>query len=136
MSSVHSRFFFRYNHVMSKRFRPREHLRSPAEFRQVFDHKRSVSDDRIILYARGNDLGFSRLGLSVSRKVGSAVRRNKLRRLYREAFRLTKDELPAGLDLVVIPIGTHVPTLAELMESFRALATKAAKRLAKEARTP
>jgi ribonuclease P protein component len=119
---------------MSQRFRPWEHIRSPADFRRVFDRKRSVSDEHIILYACANNLPHSRLGLSVARKVGSAVRRNKLRRLYREAFRLTKSELPIGLDLVIIPLGEAIPTLDMLLQSFRTLVPKVSKRLAKEAK--
>lgn len=121
---------------MSKRFRPFEHLRSSADFRRVFERKRSVADDQIILYACANDLPHSRLGVSVARKVGSAVKRNRIRRLYREAFRLSKDELPAGLDLVIIPRGDKVPSLPQLLASFRMLIAKAARRLAKEAKTP
>jgi ribonuclease P protein component len=44
----------------------------------------------------------ARLGLSVSRKVGGAVRRNRFKRLLREAFRAVQQDLPAGMDLVVV----------------------------------
>ena len=84
-------------------FRPHEHLRRPADFQLVYDRRRSVSDDWLIVYACENDLPYLRLGLSVSLKVGGAVQRNRLRRLYREAFRLTRHEMPTGLDLVLIP---------------------------------
>jgi ribonuclease P protein component len=116
---------------MSFHFRPWEHLRRPGDFRRTFDRKRSVSDDRLIVYACENGLPHCRLGLSVSRKVGSAVVRNRLRRLYREAFRLTKAELPSGLDLVFIPRGPGTPTLEEMLESVRRLIPQAARRLAK-----
>jgi ribonuclease P protein component len=80
-------------------------------------------------------LPHSRIGLSVSRRFGSAVRRNKIRRLYREAFRLSKVELPVGLDLVIVPRSNEIPTLDNLMRSFRTLAPKVANRLAKEAKS-
>ena len=67
--------------------------------------------------------------MSVSRKVGGAVVRNKIRRLYREAFRLTKADLPTGMDLILIPRGPRVPELTDLMESVRNLIPLAAKRL-------
>ncbi|MBI3407257.1 MAG: ribonuclease P protein component [Planctomycetes bacterium] len=98
------------------------HLRSPAEFRRVYDNKCSVSNALLVLYGRGNDLEHPRLGLSVARKVGSAVVRNRLRRLYREAFRLTQAELPASIDLVLIPRGPQEPTLDELKTSLPKLA--------------
>jgi len=115
-------------------FRKAEHLRSPADFRRVYARRRSVSDDWLIVYARENDLPHLRLGLSVSRKVGPAVVRNRLRRLYREAFRLTRAELPLGLDLVLIPRGGQKPTLGELKESLARLVNTLAGRLKREKR--
>src|SRR5438552_5464453 len=95
-------------------FRPHEHLRRPADFRRVYDRRRSVSDALLIVYACPNGLPHLRLGLSVSRKVGPATHRNRLRRLYREAFRLTRHEMPTGLDLILIPRRQAIPTLDEL----------------------
>src|SRR3954462_2495373 len=85
------------------RFRAHEHLRRPVDFKRVYDRRRSVSTDNLIVYAATNELPHNRLGLSVSRKFGGAVQRNRLRRLYREAYRLTRHQMPAGLDLVLIP---------------------------------
>jgi ribonuclease P protein component len=115
-----------------RRFRPHEHLRRPADFKRVYDRRRSVSDDRVIVYAAFNDLPYSRLGLSVSRKVGGAVRRNRLRRLFREAYRLTRHALPTGLDLVVIPRTPVEPPLAALLDALPKLVGQVAKKLAKD----
>ena len=109
-----------------------EHLRRPADFQRVYDRRRSVSNDWLIVYVRENGLPHLRLGLSVSRKYGGAVRRNRLRRLYREAFRLTRHEMPAGLDLVLIPRKPEEPPLAELTRTLPHLVKQAARRLEKE----
>jgi ribonuclease P protein component len=74
--------------------------------------------------------------LSVSRKVGQATYRNRLRRLYREAFRLTRPELPTGLDLVLIPRGRKEPSLADLQTSLSRLVKQLSHRLAHEADSP
>jgi ribonuclease P protein component len=114
-------------------FRPHEHLRRPQDFRRVYDFRRSVSDASLIVYAAPNGLPHLRLGLSVSRKVGPAHHRNRLRRLYREAFRLTRHEMPTGLDLVLIPRGGDAPALADLKRALPHLVRQVARRISKEA---
>lgn len=114
------------------RFRPHEHLRRPADFQRVYDRRRSVSDHWLIVYACENGLTYLRLGLSVSRKYGPATRRNRLRRLYREAFRLTRSQMPTGYDLVLIPRRPEEPTLEELMRSLPRLVRNVVRRIEKE----
>jgi ribonuclease P protein component len=113
-------------------FRKHEHLLKPAEFQQVYDRRRSASDAGLILYARENGQEFTRIGLSVSRKFGGAVQRNRLRRLYREAFRLSKDSIPTGLDLVLIPRSQEEPSLDELRKSLVKLAKQIHKKIQKD----
>lgn len=117
----------------SFRFRKHEHLRRPTDFRRVYDRRRSVSDSWLIVYACENGLPYLRLGLSVSRKVGGAVQRNRLRRLYREAFRLTRHEMPVGFDLILIPRRPEPPTLDQLKQSLPRLVGQAARKLEREA---
>jgi ribonuclease P protein component len=117
-------------------FRPAEHLRRPADFRRVYERRRSASDALLIVYACENGLPYLRLGLSVSRKVGGAVLRNRLRRLYREAFRLTRQEMPTGFDLVLIPRSGQEPALDELMRTLPRLVKQVARKLNNEAGVP
>ena len=85
-----------------QRFRPREHVRRPADFTRAFAKGRRAGDDALVVYVVENMLGWSRLGLSISKKVGNAVRRNYIRRRIREAFRTSKSDLPANLDIICV----------------------------------
>lgn len=83
----------------------------------------------VILYAARNESTDSRLGLIVSRKCGNAVVRNRWKRLLREAFRLVHDELPLGLDLVVLPRRGASPHLGRLQASLKELSARLDRRL-------
>jgi len=103
-------------------------LKSP-EFAAVFDRKCSVADDLLVMYVAPNDLAHPRLGLVVSRKVGPAVTRNLWKRRLREAYRLNKDDLPQGVDLLVLPRRGATPDFDRLMKSLPRLANRATKKL-------
>lgn len=112
------------------RFRSPQRLRHRTEFERVYDRRRSVSDHLLVLYGCENGLGWARLGLSVGRKVGGAVRRNRVKRLIREAFRLTQHQLPPGIDLIAIPRAAAPLSLNGLVESLPRLAGDVARKLA------
>lgn len=87
-----------------------QRLRTPAEFRRVRDlAPRGWSHPLLVLHLAPNELGRTRVGITVSGRVGKAVVRNRVRRRLREALRARFDQLPAGHDVLV----TARPTSAE-----------------------
>jgi len=118
-----------------QRFLSEHRIRRGADFERVYRQRCSVSDKWLVIYGRENGLRHPRLGLSVSRRLGGAVVRNRWKRLIREAFRLSRPELPQGLDLVVIPRPTTAePELDRLIGSLRALAGRLALKLGRQGR--
>lgn len=100
------------------------HLRSPAEFAAVYDAKVRESRGPLLIYALPNDLNRPRIGISTSRKVGNAPRRNHIRRMLRESFRLMQYDFPASYDLVIV-VRSHDPI--ELADYQRLLTEAVAK---------
>ncbi len=78
-------------------------LRRQHQFDAVYRGKHYAGDGVLVIRGIRNDAGRTRLGLSVSKKVGNAVVRNRWKRIIREAFRQQQIEIPQGLDIVVRP---------------------------------
>ena len=91
----------------------RGRLSRSAEFERVYRQGRSTANRHLVLYAFPNAASDRpRLGLSVSRKVGGAVERNKVKRMLRESFARIEPSLREGQDVVLVAR----PSAAELVE--------------------
>ena len=105
-----------------QRFLRKYRVRRPGDFQRAYRHRHTASDRLMVVFGYPNGLEYPRLGLSVSRKVGKAVVRNRWKRLLREAFRLGRQDLPAGIDLIVVARPGVEPSLSALLESLPRLA--------------
>ena len=114
---------------MNASFPPEHRVRKQADFERIYQSRIFAADNVLVINGVANGLPHPRLGLSVSKKVGNAVTRNRWKRLIREAFRLSRDQLPAGIDLIVRPQKGADPDLESITRSFTALARRIARRL-------
>jgi ribonuclease P protein component len=104
-------------------------LLATADFRRVYAAKVFAADDTLVLNAIANDRGHLRLGLSISKKVGNAIVRNRWKRHIREAFRLQQHELATGMDIVVRPRKDAVCDSSSIHRSITKLVRRAAKKI-------
>lgn len=79
-----------------------EKIRKNQEFRIVYKRGKSFSNQLLVLYTYKNHKEFNRVGISVSKKVGKSVIRSRVKRLISESYRLNKDGIKKGYDLVFI----------------------------------
>ncbi|MFN8706409.1 MAG: ribonuclease P protein component [Planctomyces sp.] len=108
--------------------RPAGRIKESADFQRLYNQGSKAGDQHLLVFAAPNGLSFSRFGLSVSKKHGNAVRRNRRKRLLREAFRLLQQELPPGLDLVLIPSNRIESSLNDYQSSLIRLSRKLMRR--------
>jgi ribonuclease P protein component len=85
-----------------QRLQPVERLRCPRAYRRVFQQGKKLLSPLFVLYILPTSQPYSRLGLAVSKRIGSAVVRNRVKRRLREVFRRHKDLLDPHCDIVVV----------------------------------
>ncbi|MEP3482469.1 MAG: ribonuclease P protein component [Fuerstiella sp.] len=110
-------------------FSASQRVKSTADFGRCYHSGERAGDGHLLVFAVANQLPQSRLGVSVSKKHGNAVARNRKKRLLRESFRLLQHQLPVGIDLVLVPRQRADSTAADYQKSLTRLMKKLIRRL-------
>lgn len=100
------------------RLKKAERLCKKKDFDRIFKEGETRGNSIVSLRLLPNQLKYSRLGVAVGiKRVRSAVKRNRLKRLIREAFRLNKSRLPKGVDIVIVLRKVDKVSLDEISNS-------------------
>ena len=82
--------------------KPAVTLKKNYEFRRLYQRGASAAGGSMVVYCRKNKLGHNRLGLTSSVKLGHAVVRNRVRRRFRELYRLHRADMLPGWDIIMV----------------------------------
>ena len=104
-------------------------IKRRRDFERLFAIRCSAGNALLVVYVTQNELGTSRLGVSVSRRIGGGVKRNRIKRLIREAFRLSQHDIPPDLDVLCIARPVERPGLDAYRQSLMRLVHIAAGKL-------
>ena len=124
------------NQPRKQRFPLKKHRMTGDDFKRAYAKGSRARGGLMTVAVCENGLGISRMGLSIGKRCQkSAVKRNRVRRVFREAFRLSLQELPVGIDVVLIGSTPKIePNLADTMQELESMVRKAHRRyLAKRA---
>ena len=86
----------------NKSFGKEKRIRKRSDYQAIYQRGARVHSRSFIVIVNRNHQGRTRLGITVSKKVGNSVKRNRIKRLVREFFRLNRERLPLSTDIVVI----------------------------------
>ena len=109
------------------RFLKSERLKRSKEFKAVFQQCRKLEDGQLALYVQfSGDAALRKFGVSLSRALGKAYLRNRLKRRLREIYRVEKEKFRGGYQIILVPRrGSAGRTFGELKTSFLTLAARA-----------
>lgn len=114
----------------SLRFPLKQHRMAGSDFQRAYSKGSRARGSSMTVVVCANGLGVARMGLSIGKRCWkSAVKRNRVRRVFREAFRLSLPELPAGIDVVLIGSTPRLePGLKEIQSELKSMVLKAHRR--------
>jgi len=117
------------------RYSKAHRLSGDQQFQAVFANKLRKNAGPLSVLALPNELDHHRLGMTVPRRVGNAVKRHRIKRLLREAFRLNQSRWPGRYDLVVVvyphevlKLDTYAQLLGQAVDQLHTVAHKRAAR--------
>lgn len=101
-------------------------IKKDSDFRKVYQKGKSFADRNLVIYTRQNGKKRSRIGISISKKVGKATVRNRIRRYIKEAYRLNIDpSIKNGIDIVFIArVNSSNSTYKDIEKSMKYISKK------------
>jgi len=98
----------------------KERVLKRADFIDISVHGHRLRTENFTVIAQPNGGDITRLGIAVSKRVGNSVKRNRVKRLIREFFRLHKHSIPTGYDVVIIPLQKiEAPSFSKVCDELR-----------------
>lgn len=79
-----------------------ERLKKRSQFRYIYSKAKSQSNERLVMYKQRNGKSVNRIGISVSKKIGKSVVRNKVKRRIKESYRINRHLLKKGFDIIFV----------------------------------
>ncbi len=110
---------------MEQSFGKHERVRKRKDYSRIYKNGARLYSENLLVILLANDKGTRRLGVTVGKRIGNSVKRNRIKRLLREFFRLHKDSLPAGRDIVITvrkDLSAH--SLQDITQELEALLIK------------
>ncbi len=117
------------------RFPQAARIKASGDFGEILQSGAFAGDDVLIVHLRRSTLPRSRIGITIPKKTGNAVVRNRWKRWLRESFRLHQNELPTGFDIIVRPKRGAVGSWESVRRSLIKSAQRAAKRASSAGQT-
>jgi ribonuclease P protein component len=114
---------------ISERFPHFHRIVRSVDYKDIYEAGIKIHSEKFVLFSRENSLEHARLGITVSRKIGCASKRNRIKRLFREIFRRSSAEIPNNIDIVVnAKSGCLGAGFVELREEFIAAVRRMARK--------